>query len=107
MAILHKMPVSERAKQFMPFSPLNGLHEMLSSKETIIVPKADLSPDMTEIINERLHMLSNNQIVSIIHFCNNQYIKTTGMIASIDISRRCIRIVDTIINFDDIYDIIL
>lgn len=107
MAIFHKMPVSERAKQFMPFSALTGLHEILAARETIIVPKADLSPDMADIINERLHMLKVNHIVSIIHFDNTRYIKTTGMIAAIDTSRRFIRIVDTCINFDDIYDIIL
>ena len=33
-----KMPIEERAKQFMPFSALKGLEEALASKEKIIVP---------------------------------------------------------------------
>ena len=37
-----KMPASDRAKQFMPFSALKGLDEALREKERIIVEKADL-----------------------------------------------------------------
>lgn len=102
-----KMPVSERAKQFMPFSALTGLHEILSAKERIVVPKAELSSDMADIIDARLHLIRCGQIITVIHFSHGQYIKTTGMTASIDAGRRLLQIVDTTILFDDIYDIIL
>ena len=36
------MPVSDRAKQFMPFSALKGLDEALRAKEKIVVPKVEL-----------------------------------------------------------------
>ena len=48
-----KMPVSERAKQFMPFSALKGLDEALSEQEIIAEERTviqtergeDLPPD--------------------------------------------------------------
>ena len=37
------MPVSDRAKQFMPFSALKGLDEALRANEKIVVPKVEFS----------------------------------------------------------------
>ena len=42
----HKMPIEERAKQFMPFAALSGLPEALAKKEKVLVPKIELSPEM-------------------------------------------------------------
>ena len=49
-----KMPIEERAKQFMPFSALKGLEEALASKEKIIVPKKELTQDYAEELNLKL-----------------------------------------------------
>lgn len=40
-----KMPVSERAKQFMPFAAVKGLDEALQQKrhERELIPRAELS----------------------------------------------------------------
>ena len=47
------MPVSQRAKQFLPFSALQGLAEALSEQEKILVPMAELSEDMQEELMDR------------------------------------------------------
>lgn len=37
----NKMPIEERAKQFMPFAALKGLPEALAAKERQIMAEAD------------------------------------------------------------------
>ena len=40
----YPMPVSQRAKQFMPFSALKGLEEALEKKERLALSKSLSSP---------------------------------------------------------------
>ncbi len=100
-----KMPVADRAKQFMPFSAVKGLSEALSAKERIVIPKAELSPEMADELDYKMHQLKCGHIVCIIFFQKDQYIRTTGMVARIDETSRLLQIVNTRISFDDIYDI--
>lgn len=101
----NKMPVSERAKQFMPFAALKGLPEALRAKEKIIVPKIELSPEMAEELDRKMHRLTRGEIITAIHFYHGEYIKTSGMIACIDETSRILQIVNTKIAFDDLLDI--
>ena len=102
-----RMSREKRAKQFMPFSPLNGLEEALASRERIIVPRSELSEDKATELDRVFHELSVGMIVTVIYFCRDEYLKTTGMIAKIDADQRLLQIVGTKISFDDIYDILL
>lgn len=99
------MPASERAKQFLPFAALKGLPEALAAKERIVVSKAELSPEMTEELDLKMHLLRCGCIASVIYFHQGEYLKTTGMVARIDTSSRLIQIVNTKISFDDIAQI--
>lgn len=101
----NKMPVSERAKQFMPFAALKGLPEALKAKEKIIVSKIELSPEMEEELDRKMHMLVRGEIATVVYFNNDEYIKISGMVSRIDTSCRILQIVNTKINFDDILDI--
>ena len=100
-----KMHVADRAKQFMPFSAVKGLSEALSAKERIIIPKAELSPEMADELDCKMHQLKCGHIACVIFFQKDQYIKATGMVARIDETSRLLQIVNTRISFDDIYDI--
>lgn len=100
-----KMPISDRAKQFMPFAALKGLPEALSKKEKIVVPKIELSPEMAEELDFKMHQLKRGQIAAIVYFCNNEYLKISGMVARINETSRILQIVNTKIPFDDILDI--
>ena len=101
----NKMPVSDRAKQFMPFSALKGLDEALRAKEKIVVPKVELSPEMAEELDYKMHLLEKGKMVTVIYFSNGEYVKVTGLVARIDQTSRVIQIVNTKIRFDDIFDI--
>ena len=98
-----KMPIEERAKQFMPFSALKGL----ASKEKIIVPKKELTQDYAEELNLKLKSLKAGSIITVVYYCKEEYIKLTGMIAKINYDSRIIQIVNTKIPFDDLLDIII
>lgn len=106
MANRGKMDRAERAKQFMPFDALKGFREALHEKEKIIVPKMELSEDAREILDRKLHQISRNDMVTVIYFHQNEYLKVTGMVSRFDISARILKVVNTKIAFDDIYDII-
>ena len=101
----NKMPVSERAKQFMPFAALKGLPEALAAREKITVEKIELAPEREEELDRQMHLLEIGKIATVIHYHKGEYIKTTGMVARIDETGRILQIVNTKIPFDDILDI--
>lgn len=103
----YKMTIQERAKQFMPFAALKGYEEALRAKEVILVDKVTLSPEKAEELDYKMRGIQRGSIVTIIYYSDNNYIKKTGMVAKIDATSRFIQIINTKINFDDIYDIIL
>ena len=102
-----KMPVSERAKQFVPFQAVKGLEEALAAKEKIRVPRRQLSEDMIEEINKKLTEISRGQIITVVYYCNEEYVQLTGMAAKVDPYLRTLQIVTTGILFEDIYEIII
>ncbi len=102
---INKMPVSDRAKQFMPFSAVKGLEEALRGKEKIVVPKMELSPEMAEELDYKMHLLEKGKVVTVIYFSSGEYLKVTGLVARIDQTSRVIQIVNTKVQFDDIFDV--
>ena len=44
-------------------------------------------------------------MVTVVYFCEGEYLKITGMVARLDVTARILRIVNTKISFADIYDI--
>lgn len=101
----NKMPVSERAKQFMPFAALKGLPEALAAREKITVEKIELSPEREEELDRQMHLLKVGKIATVIHYQKGEYIKTTGMVARIEETSRMLQIVNTRILFEDILEI--
>lgn len=103
----HKMPIEDRAKQFMPFAALKGLPDALAAKEKVTVPKIELSEEMAEELDRKMHELVKGGIASVVYFHRDEYIKITGMVARIDETSRLLQIVNTKIPFDDILEITL
>lgn len=101
----NKMPVSERAKQFMPFAALKGLPEALAAREKITVDKVELSPEREEELDRQMHLLEIGKIATVIHYHKGEYMKTTGMVARIEETSRMLQIVNTRILFEDILEI--
>ncbi len=100
-----KMDRAERAKQFMPFDALKGLKAALREKERIVVEKKELSEEKGEELDRRLHELQLKDMVTVIYFHQDEYVKVTGMVSRIDLTARLLKVVNTKIDFDDIYDI--
>ncbi|MGN1148486.1 MAG: YolD-like family protein [Lachnospiraceae bacterium] len=99
------MDRADRAKQFMPFDALKGFREALKEKEKVTVPKIELSEYARDELDRKLHQVEKNDIVTVVYFCEGEYLKITGMVARLDTTARILRIVNTKISFDDIYDI--
>ncbi len=97
-----KMPLEERAKQFMPFAALRGLPDALAAKEKILVPKVELSPEMEEELDRQMHLLTKGNMATVVYFQNGEYIRITGLVARIDETGRLLQIVNTKIRFEDI-----
>lgn len=105
--MVHKMSREERAKQFMPFAALKGYGLALREKERVVVPKKELSEDYQEELDFKLRQVKKNDMISVVYFQKGEYLKVTGMVSRVDVTARVLKIVNTKIKFDDIYDISL
>lgn len=103
--MVHKMSRQERAKQFMPFAALKGYEKALREKERIVVPKKELSEDSGEEIDRRLHQIRKRDVITVVCFQEGDYVKISGMVSAIDRQARFLKIVNTRVDFDDIYNI--
>lgn len=104
--MVSKMTREERAKQFMPFAALKGYPEVLRKKEKIVVPKIELLEEYQEELSRKLRQVQKNDIVTVVYFCKIEYLKLTGMVSRIDDTARILKIVNTKISFEDLYDIV-
>lgn len=105
MSARAKMPPADRAKQFMPFAALKGYDIALRAKEKIVVPKIELSEEMTEELDRKIHLIEKNDMVTVVYFCNEEYLELTGMVSRLDPTARVLQIVNTKIRFEDIYNL--
>jgi len=103
--VRHKMSREERAKQFMPFAALKGYPEALRKKEKIVVERQELSDEYKEALDFELRQVRKNDIITVVYFCKDEYLKMTGMVSAVDNTSRILKIVNTKIPFDDLYKI--
>ncbi len=99
------MSRQERAKQFMPFAALKGYEDALRKKEKVTVPKAQLCPERQEELDRILRQIQRNDMVTAVYFQEGEYVKLTGMVSRIDGTARILKIVDTKIDFEDLYEV--
>ena len=97
--------MENRAKQFVPFAALKGYEEALREKEKIVVPKIELSEERKEELDVIFKQIHKKDIISVVYFYNDEYIKIEGMVSRLDTNARILQIVNTKIPFDDIYDV--
>ena len=100
-----KMCREERAKQFMPFAALKGHMEALRAREKIVVPRKELSEEYKEALDRRLRQIRRNDIITVVYFSKGEYLRMTGMVSKIDETARILKIVNTKIFFEDLYEI--
>lgn len=97
--------MDNRAKQFVPFAAVKGFEEALRAKERIVVEKIELSEERKAELDYKLHQINKNDIISVVYFDKDEYVKVEGMVSRLDIDARIIRVVNTKISFDDIYEL--
>lgn len=100
-----KMPVSQRAKQFMPFAALKGLEEALAKKEKIIVPRVELSEEMAVELNHKISALQKGSLATITYFYDDEYLRITDTVVQLDKVKGILRVASTSIPFDYILDV--
>lgn len=100
-----KMDRAERAKQFLPFDALKGFRETLAQKERIVVERVELSEEYREELDRRMQQVLKNDIITVVYFHDGEYVQVTGMVSRLDVTSRIIKIVNTKISFEDIYEI--
>lgn len=94
-----------RAKQFMPFAALKGLPEALAERERIVVPKIELTEDRAAELNQKMQRVGPGQILTVVYFQGEEYLRVTGRVMQVDIRRGVLQVVDARIRFADIVDL--
>jgi hypothetical protein len=97
--------MENRAKQFMPFAALKGYEEALRAKEKIVVEKIELSEEKKTELDYKIQQIQKNDMITVVYFLKDEYIKLEGMVSRLDTDARILKIVNTKIPFEDIYDI--
>ena len=101
-----KMTMSERAKQFMPFSALKGLDEALLKKEQeLLISKRELCDDEIEAINTALSRLEAGCNVCITYYDRTTPLEISGEIDFLSKDSLCLKINGVLILFKDILNI--
>lgn len=100
-----RMPISDRAKQFMPFAALPGLEILLQEKEKLVLPEPELAPDQEEEVNYKLSKLLPGGEATVIYFSKGEILKVTGIVARIDKASKSLQVVHRIIPFENIISI--
>ena len=96
----------DRAKLFLPFDALKGLQESLRIVEKRKEDKIILSEDLNDELNNKFNSLKIGDNVLIKYYYNLEYIESSGVIKKIDYNNKNIYLMNSIINIDDIVDII-
>lgn len=75
-----KMPVSQRAKQFSPFSPLSGLAAAFEKKrrELGLCEKKELSPEETERLSEAFSRIRKGVSLAVTYYDAGVYRRVEG-----------------------------
>lgn len=68
-----KMPIENRAKEFMPFAALTGYNESIIEEGRLVDTKKVLSKDRIDEINNILNNIDKDNIYQITYFKHDKY----------------------------------
>ena len=97
----------DRAKMFLPFDALKGLQDSLKKVEKCVEERIILSDDIYDDLNDKFIDLKVGDNVLIKYYYNLEYIESSGVINKIDYNNKNIYLMNSVINVDDIVDIIV
>ena len=99
------MPISERAKQFLPFDAVKGLREALKKKEMVSESRHEVSEELAMELNEKIQAIQKGSTVTVTYYYIDAYIQLTGTVIHFDPVFRTLEIDDIVIEIDDILDL--
>ena len=102
---MEKMSRAERARQFMPFSPLRGYDELLLSKTREPTPKRELSEYDAARLSKKMAAVEKGSLVRVTYYDRDAYVTMEGLVSEVDLTLRRLRVIKTVIDLDDISDI--
>ena len=96
-----------RAAQFLPFDALKGLSEELQNRieRRSRVDKIQLSDESKDAISNVLCRVKKGTEIRVNYYKNGHYIIVEGIVTKISQVYHWLKVVDTQIYFDDIYEI--
>lgn len=99
----------DRAKQFLPFDALKGLHEELELREEKMsrVPRHSLSEERMEELSSVLSRIYKGSQIQMTFYRTGHYYDLRGTVDNINIVYKYILIGEEKIFFDDIYSLSL
>ena len=101
-----KQQILNRAKLFTSYDALKGFSERIKAKERIIVKKPELMEDQLYELDWKLKSLSLNQMIEVIYFDKDAFVKRTGIITKIDLSNeKILKVVEQEIKISNIISI--
>ena len=97
-----------RAKLFIAYDALKGFKEMIHEKEKTVIriERKTLPEDQLFELNWKIQSIKEGSIISLIYYNQDEYILKTGYVANNDINKRIIQVVDQIIKYEDIYELL-
>lgn len=98
--------MDNRAKQFIPFAAVKGYEEALRAKEKITVEKIELSEEKKAELDFKLQQIHKMDIITVVYFYKGEYIKLEGVVSRLDTDARILKVVNTRIPFEDIYELL-
>lgn len=101
------MPISKRAKQFMPFDAVVGLRAALQEKEKIKEKRKIASDDLEEEIDRKIKNLQIGDEITVIFYNTTleSYNQITEKVTDINVKFKRFKIGEVFINFKDIFEI--
>lgn len=97
--------MSDRARQFLPFDALKGFKEAIKERQKIKVDKIELSEEMAVELSFKLNQVKKGIIIKVVHYDNEEYIETYGIVSEFNDVFNYLTIVKTKILFENILDI--
>lgn len=96
------MSISERAKQFMPFSALKGYDSSIKTFDGVKDEKRVLSDEDESELNEIIRGLKKGEVVKSVFWNGSRYETIVGAVSGVDFAQKRLSIVKTHISFSDI-----
>jgi hypothetical protein len=74
------MPMSERAKIFIPFDPLKGFDEALRKKEMEAerIPRSTILDDHADELDRKMFLIEEGDEVSVTYYDGTEYVTLCG-----------------------------